>query len=59
VARLTQRWNAFCYVGENGQGGEISKRHREGQDDQLGALGLLTTTVVLWNALYMYICRKH
>jgi hypothetical protein len=40
---------AICY----GQRGEIRKRYREGQEDQLGALGLATNAVVLWNTLYM------
>ncbi|EOJ6167465.1 Tn3 family transposase, partial [Escherichia coli] len=40
---------AICY----GQLGEIRKRYREGQEDQLGALGLVTNAVVLWNTLYM------
>ncbi len=40
---------AICY----GQRGEIRKRYREGQEDQLGALGLVTNAVVLWNTLYM------
>lgn len=39
----------ICY----GQRGEIRKRYREGQEDQLGALGLVTNAVVLWNTLYM------
>ncbi|EPF7839042.1 Tn3 family transposase, partial [Escherichia coli] len=34
---------AICY----GQRGEIRKRYREGQEDQLGALGLVTNAVVL------------
>ncbi len=40
---------SICY----GQRGEIRKRYREGQEDQLGALGLVTNAVVLWNTLYM------
>lgn len=40
---------AICY----GQRGEIRKRYREGQEDHLGALGLVTNAVVLWNTLYM------
>lgn len=40
---------AICY----GQRGEIRKRYREGLEDQLGALGLVTNAVVLWNTLYM------
>jgi len=39
----------ICY----GQRGEIRKRYREGQEDQLGALGLVTNAVVLWNTIYM------
>lgn len=40
---------AICY----GQRGEIRKRYSEGLEDQLGALGLVTNAVVLWNTLYM------
>ncbi len=40
---------AICY----GQRGEIRKRYRQGQEDQLGALGIVTNAVVLWNALYI------
>lgn len=44
---------AICY----GQRGEIRKRYREGQEDQLGALGLVTNAVVLWNTLYRHCCK--
>ena len=37
----------------HGQRGEVRKRYREGQEDQLGALGLVLNSVVLWNTLYM------
>nr|AWF77820.1 Mobile element protein [Enterobacter cloacae] len=40
---------AICH----GQKGEIRKRYTDGQEDQLGALGLVTNAVVLWNTLYM------
>lgn len=46
---------AICY----GQRGEIRKRYREGQEDQLGALGLVTNAVVLWNTLYMQEALLH
>ncbi len=46
---------AICY----GQRGEIRKRYREGQEDQLGALGLVTNAVVLWNSLYMQEALSH
>ena len=37
----------------HGKRGEIHKRYREGQEDQLGALGLVTNAVILWNTIYM------
>ena len=43
----------------HGQRGEIKKRYREGQEDQLGALGLVTNAVVLWNTLYMDSALNH
>lgn len=43
----------------HGQRGEIRKRYREGQEDQLGALGLVTNAVVLWNTLYMDAARNY
>lgn len=36
----------------HGRRGEIRKRYREGQEDQLSALGLVTNAVVLWNTRY-------
>lgn len=33
--------------------GELRQRYREGQEDQLGALGLVVNTIVLWNTLYI------
>lgn len=43
----------------HGQRGEIRKRYREGQEDQLGALGLVLNTVVLWNTIYMEAALNH
>jgi hypothetical protein len=31
----------------------LRQRYREGQEDQLGALGLVTNIVVLWNTIYI------
>ena len=39
----------ICY----GNSGELRQPYREGQEDQLGALGLVTNIVVLWNTLYL------
>ena len=46
---------AICY----GRRGEIRKPYRQGQEDQLGALGLLTNAVVLWNTIYMEAALNH
>ena len=37
----------------HGRRGELRQRYREGQEDQLGALGLVVNVIVLWNTLYM------
>jgi TnpA family transposase len=31
----------------------LRQRYREGQEDQLGALGLVVNVIVLWNTLSM------
>jgi TnpA family transposase len=36
-----------------GQKGELRKKYREGQEDQLGALGLVVNMIVLWNTQYI------
>jgi TnpA family transposase len=45
----------ICY----GRRGEIRKAYREGQEDQLNALGLVTNAVILWNTLYMQAALEH
>ncbi len=45
----------ICY----GKRGEIRKAYREGQEDQLNALGLVTNAVILWNTLYMQAGLEH
>lgn len=37
----------------HGKRGELRQRYRTGQEDQLGALGLVVNVVVLWNTIYM------
>lgn len=37
----------------HGQRGEMRHRYREGQEDQLSALGLVVNAIVLWNTIYM------
>ena len=43
----------------HGQRGEIRKRYREGQENQLGSLGLVTNAVILWNTIYMQAALDH
>ena len=45
--------HAVARVIFHGQRGELRQRYREGQEDQLGALGLVLNAVILWNTTYM------
>jgi TnpA family transposase len=42
----------------HGRRGELRQRYREGQEDQLGALGLVVNVLVLWNTVYMEAALK-
>jgi TnpA family transposase len=37
----------------HGRRGELRQRYQEGQEDQLGALGLVVNVIILWNTLYI------
>ncbi|WP_439566251.1 transposase, partial [Gloeocapsopsis crepidinum] len=43
----------------HGQRGEVRQRYREGQENQLGALGLVINIMVLWNTSYLDTALKH
>jgi TnpA family transposase len=43
----------------HGQRGEVRQRYREGQEDQLGALGLIVNVLVLWNTRYINAALSH
>ena len=43
----------------HGQRGELRQRYREGQEDQLGALGLVVNALVLWTTRYMDAALNH
>ena len=45
--------NQLARVIFHGKRGELRQRYREGQEDQLGALGIVVNLVVLWNTIYM------
>ena len=36
----------------HGRRGELRQRYQEGQEDQLGTLGLVVNIIVLWNTIY-------
>jgi TnpA family transposase len=42
----------------HGKRGELRQRYREGQEDQLGTLGLVLNCIVLWNTIYMNAALK-
>lgn len=37
----------------HGRKGELHQAYREGQEDQLGALGLVLNCITLWNTVYL------
>lgn len=37
----------------HGKRGELRQRYFEGQEDQLGSLGLVTNIIILWNTIYI------
>ena len=43
----------------HGQRGELRQRYREGQEDQLSALGFILNAIVLWNTIYMNEAVQH
>lgn len=43
----------------HGQRGEVRQRYREGQEDQLGALGLVLNMVILWDTRYIDAALTH
>ena len=40
----------------HGRRGELRQRYREGQEDQLGTLGLVVNVIILWNTI-LYGCN--
>lgn len=46
-------WHSLARTLFHGRRGELRQRYREGQEDQLGALGLVVNVIALWNTLYM------
>ena len=48
--RVATAWARSVFHGKRG---ELYQRYREGQEDQLSALGLVVNIIVLWNTIYM------
>lgn len=48
----TEKRHDLARVICHGRRGELRKRYRKGQEDQLGALGMVVNAVVLWNTIY-------
>jgi len=48
----TESRHALARAVFHGQQGQLRQRYREGQEDQLGALGLVVNAIVLWNTRY-------
>jgi len=49
----TQARHALARQVFHGQRGQLRQRYREGQEDQLSALGLVLNAIVLWNTRYL------
>src|SRR5690606_21122475 len=43
----------------HGRKGELRQEYQEGQEDQLGALGLVVNMIVRWNTLYLSKAIEH
>jgi hypothetical protein len=55
----TEQWHDLASVIGQGRRSEIRKRYREGEEDSLGPLGLVTNAVVFWNSIYMQHALSH
>ena len=51
--------NALARDVFHGKRGELRQSYREGQEDQLGALGLVVNAIVLWNTRYIELALDH
>ena len=50
---LTEGRHSLARSVFHGKRGELHQRYREGQEDQLGALGLVLNVLVHWNTIYI------
>jgi hypothetical protein len=55
-ARILLRPQSRHALGRNachGNRGKLKQRYKTGQEDQLGALGVVTNAIILWNTIYL------
>lgn len=52
AAQSQERRHKLARTVFHGRRGEVRKRYREGQEDQLSALGLVVIAVLLWTTRY-------
>lgn len=50
---LQESRHALARLIFHGRRGQIRQSYREGQEDQLGALGLVLNAIILWNTRYL------
>jgi Tn3 transposase DDE domain len=43
----------------HGRRGQLRQKYRQGQEEQLGALGLVVNALVLWNTIYIQASLDH
>jgi hypothetical protein len=53
AAQSAEGRHSVARVVFSGKRGELRQPYREGQEDQLGALGLVVNMIVLWNTIYI------
>ncbi len=53
TARAVQGRHQLARTVFHGKRGELRPHYREGQEDQLGALGLVVNAIIPWNTIHM------
>ena len=51
--------SASAWARNAGAGEQVAQRYRQGQEEQLGALGLIVNTIVLYNTIYTQRALDH
>ena len=51
--QLDEPSSSLARIVFHGKRGQLRQHYREGQEDQLGAFGLVVNIIVLWNTIYV------